>query len=88
GIAGVLALLPHGVLELPAAGLVLAGALRLGLTPLTPPGSRSLRDRLVLAWADWLKLLLIAIPLLFAAAWIEVHVTPRLVLGWLAGLIR
>ncbi|WP_376789615.1 ATP-binding cassette domain-containing protein [Thermoflexus sp.] len=88
GIAGVLALLPHGILELPAAGLVLAGALRLGLTPLTPPGSRSLRDRLVLAWADWLKLLLIATPLLFAAAWIEVHVTPRLVLGWLADLIR
>lgn len=83
GIAGVLAILPHGILELPAAGLVLAGALRLGLTPLTPPGPRSLRDRLVLAWADWVKLFLIAIPLLLLAAWVEVHGTPRLVLWWL-----
>ncbi|GBD09542.1 ABC transporter ATP-binding protein NatA [Candidatus Thermoflexus japonica] len=88
GIGGVLALLPHGVLELPAAWLVLAGALRLGLTPLTPPGPRTLRDRLVLAWADWLKLLLIATPLLLLAAWIEVHVTPRLVLAWLARFAR
>ncbi|MCS6964849.1 ATP-binding cassette domain-containing protein [Thermoflexus sp.] len=88
GIAGLLAILPHGILELPAAGLVLAGALRLGLTLLTPPGPRSLRDRLVLAWADWLKLLLIATPLLLLAAWIEVHVTPHLVLWWLAGISR
>ncbi|HXF69186.1 MAG TPA: ATP-binding cassette domain-containing protein [Thermoflexus sp.] len=88
GIAGLLAILPHGILELPAAGLVLAGALRLGLTLLTPPGPRSLRDRLMLAWADWLKLFLLATPLLLLAAWIEVHVTPRLVLWWLSQVAR
>jgi len=88
GLAGVLAVLPHGIVELPAAGLVLAGALRLGLTLLTPPGARSLRDRLALAVADWLKLLLMAAPLLLLAAWIEVHVTPALVLRWLAGIRR
>ncbi|WP_448605340.1 stage II sporulation protein M [Thermoflexus hugenholtzii] len=84
GMAGILAVLPHGLVELPAVGLVFAGALRLSLTLLTPPHPRSLRDRLLLALADWLKLLGIAIPLLLLAAWIEVHVTPRLVLGWLA----
>ncbi|MFN3929792.1 MAG: stage II sporulation protein M, partial [Thermoflexus sp.] len=88
GIAGLLAILPHGILELPAAGLVLAGALRLGLTLLTPPGPRSLRDRLMLAWVDWLKLFLLAMPLLLLAAWIEVRVTPRLVLWWISQVIR
>ncbi len=88
GIAGLLGILPHGILELPAVGLVLAGALRLGLTFLAPPGPRSLRERLLLAWADWLKLLLIAAPLLLLAAWVEVHVTLRLVLWWLRGSMR
>ncbi len=88
GIAGILGILPHGILELPAVGLVLAGALRLGLTLLTPPGPRSLRDRWILAWADWLKLLLLAAPLLLLAAWIEVHITPRLVLWWLKETVR
>ncbi|MBO9360974.1 MAG: stage II sporulation protein M [Thermoflexus sp.] len=84
GIAGILAVLPHGLIELPAVGLVFAGTLRLGLTLLTPPHPRSLRNRLLLALADWLKLLGIAIPLLLLAAWIEVHVTPYLALRWLA----
>ncbi len=88
GIAGLLSLLPHGVIELPAVGLVLAGTLRLGLTLLTPPGSQRLRDRLILAAADGLKLFLIALPLLLVAAWIEVHVTSRLTLGWLAVIAR
>ena len=84
GMAGLLAVFPHGVLELPAAGLVLAGALRLGLVLLTPPGNRSLRERWLLAAADWVKLLGIALPLLLIAAWIEARVTPSVILLWLS----
>jgi uncharacterized membrane protein SpoIIM required for sporulation/ABC-type transport system involved in multi-copper enzyme maturation permease subunit len=79
-------LLPHGWLELPAAILITAFALRLGASVVAPPEGLTVSDGLLLALADFTKILfLAAIPLLVAAAFLEVYLTPRLVFWFLGG---
>jgi stage II sporulation protein M len=74
-------ILPHGWLELPAVVLVTAFALRLGASVIAPPKGLSLSDSLLLALADFIKVvLLVAIPMLVAAAFLEVYLTPQVVL--------
>jgi uncharacterized membrane protein SpoIIM required for sporulation len=69
--------LPHGVLEIPA--IVLTGALiiRLGLTMLTPNKDHTIGEAWIRSLADWTRIiLLVVLPLLLAAAFLEVYVTP------------
>ena len=77
--------LPHGIFEIPA--MILAGAaiLQLGATLLTPSTGRSLGEAWLSALADWAVVMLaVVMPLLLAAAVMEVYVTPRAVLWFFA----
>lgn len=72
------AVAPHGVFEIPA--LLLAGALiyKLGARLAAPAGGKSISEGLLHGFADWTKIMVgIVIPLLLAAAAMEVFVTPR-----------
>ncbi len=78
-------LLPHAVVEIPAAVLAGAVAVRLGASVIAPPPGRSIGEGWMAALADatrlWFALIL---PLLVVAAVVEVYVTP-LVVGLAAG---
>jgi ABC-type transport system involved in multi-copper enzyme maturation permease subunit len=79
--------LPHAVFEIPAAIVGGAAILQLGLAAISPPRGRSLGQNLLLAFAEWARLLLgLVVPLLAAAAAIEVFVTPRIALLLLPGM--
>ncbi len=74
--------MPHGVLELPAAIIATALAVRLGATFIAPPRGMTVGEGWLQALADFLKLFLaLIIPMLAVAAWIEVHITPAVVLS-------
>jgi uncharacterized membrane protein SpoIIM required for sporulation len=78
-------ILPHGWLELPAVILITAFALRLGASVIAPPEGLTVSDGLLLGLADFVKVLfLLAIPMLVAAAFLEVYLTPQVVL-WVFG---
>lgn len=69
--------LPHGILEIPA--IVLAGGaiLRLGATLATPAPGSSVGEALLKSLADWARVMLgLVLPLLLAAAALEVLLTP------------
>jgi len=73
--------LPHGILEIPAIALAGASILRLGATLATPAEGRTISEALLHSLADWLKLmLLLVIPMLFGAAFLEVFITPGIAL--------
>ena len=73
-------ILPHGIVELPAAILATGMALRLGATVVSPPSGLSLRQGLLLALADLSKVFVfLVIPLLAIAAMLEVWLTPWIV---------
>ncbi|MCX8067639.1 MAG: stage II sporulation protein M [Anaerolineae bacterium] len=75
-------ILPHGVFELPAAILATALAVRLGATFVAPPRGMTVGEGWFQALADFVKVFLgLVIPLLALAAWIEVTVTPALVIA-------
>jgi uncharacterized membrane protein SpoIIM required for sporulation/ABC-type transport system involved in multi-copper enzyme maturation permease subunit len=77
--------LPHGVLELPAAVIATALAVRLGAAFMSPPQGMTVSRGWLWALADFVKVFLaLVLPLLIVAAVIEVHVTPALVL-WAFG---
>jgi uncharacterized membrane protein SpoIIM required for sporulation len=72
--------LPHGIFELPAALLATGLALRLGAAVVSPPSGLSLRQGLLLALADFIKVFVfLVIPLLGLAAMLEVWLTPWIV---------
>ncbi len=76
-------ILPHGSLEIPAVLLSTAFAVRLGAIMLDPPQDFSAGEAILLALADYVKVLLFAVvPLLLVAALVEVYVTPQIVV-WL-----
>jgi len=78
-------ILPHGVVELPAAIIATAFALRLGASLISPPPGRTVGEGLLWALADFVKVfVLLVIPLLLVAAFLEAHLTPQVVL-WLYG---
>lgn len=77
---------PHGVLEVPAAVLAGAAILRLGMVGISPPRGRSLSENWLGALAEWARVTLgLVVPLLLAAAALEVFVTPRIALRMLGG---
>ncbi len=74
--------MPHGVLELPAAIIATALAVRLGATFIAPPRGMTVGEGWLQALADFVKVFLgVVVPLLAVAAAVEVHLTPALVLA-------
>lgn len=73
--------LPHGLLELPAAIIATALAARLGATFMSPPSGMSVSEGWLRALADFIKVFLaLVLPLLALAAAVEVYVTPAIVI--------
>lgn len=72
--------LPHGVLELPAAIIATAVAVRLGAVFMSPSDGMTVAERWLQALADFVIVFIaVVLPLLALAAVIEVHVTPAVV---------
>jgi len=70
-------LMPHGALEIPAAFLWSAMAVRLGATFIAPPRGMAVGEAWLQALADFLKVALaLVLPALVVAAWIEARITP------------
>jgi uncharacterized membrane protein SpoIIM required for sporulation/ABC-type transport system involved in multi-copper enzyme maturation permease subunit len=83
----ILGVLPHGLLELPAAILATAQAMRMGDVLLAPPSRGGGITGVIREIGHFLKLFVaLVLPLLLIAAWIEVNVTPRLFLAFLASV--
>jgi len=77
--------LPHGIIELPAAIVATAQAMRLGDVILIPPDEGGGIFGIIRELGHFLKILILVVaPLLLAAAWIEVNITPHL-LVWFLG---
>ena len=77
--------LPHGLLELPAATIATALAVRLGATFMSPRQGTTVGEGWLWALADFIKVFVaLVLPLLALAAAIEVHVTPSIVV-WAFG---
>ncbi|NIS82084.1 MAG: ABC transporter permease subunit [Anaerolineales bacterium] len=78
--------LPHALLEIPATILAGAAIMRLGLAALSIPKGISLGEGYITAFADWARVGLgIVLPLLIAAAAVEVFITPRIAILLLSG---
>ncbi|MBN1876607.1 MAG: stage II sporulation protein M [Anaerolineae bacterium] len=70
--------LPHGILELPAAMIATAQAMRMGDIILRPPESGGGVPGIIREFGHFVKLFLVLVlPLLLAAAWIEAEITPQ-----------
>jgi len=77
--------LPHGLLELPAATIATALAVRLGVAFMSPPRGMTVSDGWLWALADFVKVFIaLLLPLLVLAAAVEVRVTPTIV-AWAFG---
>jgi uncharacterized membrane protein SpoIIM required for sporulation/ABC-type transport system involved in multi-copper enzyme maturation permease subunit len=68
--------LPHGILELPAAIIAIGAGLQVGTCFVLPPKGLSIGRSLQLALVNYVKLLPLVIPLLLVAAIIEANLTP------------
>jgi uncharacterized membrane protein SpoIIM required for sporulation/ABC-type transport system involved in multi-copper enzyme maturation permease subunit len=76
--------LPHGIIELPVAILATAQAMRMGDVLLSPPAEGGGINGILREIGHFVKLFVsVALPLLLLAAWIEAHITPRLLLNFL-----
>lgn len=72
-------LLPHGIIEIPAAVLATAAVLHAGAALAAPDPDRTVGEVWLAALADWAKIMIgIVIPLLLAAAAVEVWITPHI----------
>jgi uncharacterized membrane protein SpoIIM required for sporulation len=77
--------LPHGILEVPAAAIATGLAVRLGASVVAPPPNASVGSAWLWALADLLKVFVaLVLPLLALAAVLEVYVTPAVVV-WVFG---
>jgi uncharacterized membrane protein SpoIIM required for sporulation/ABC-type transport system involved in multi-copper enzyme maturation permease subunit len=78
--------LPHGILEIPAAVMATAMAVRLGATFMSPPRGMTVGEGWLRALADLIKVFsALVVPLLALAAFIEVYVTPAIVVWGFGG---
>jgi uncharacterized membrane protein SpoIIM required for sporulation len=78
--------LPHAVLEVPAAILSGAVILQLGMAAISLPKGSSLGEGWIRAFAEWARIGVgIVLPLLIGAAALEVFVTPRVAIALLLG---
>jgi len=74
-------ILPHGILEIPAAILATAAVLQTGVVLATPTPGKTIGEVWLTALANWCKIMIgIVIPLLVVAALIEVWITPKIAL--------
>jgi uncharacterized membrane protein SpoIIM required for sporulation len=77
---------PHGIMEVPAALIAGGAILQLGMAAISLPKGSSLGEGWIKALAEWVRIMLgVVIPLLLAAAALEVFVTPRVALWVLSG---
>ena len=77
----VMLILPHAVLEIPAAVLATAAVIHAGARLATPDSSKTVGEVGLAAFANWCKIMVgVVIPLLIIAAGIESWLTPRLAL--------
>jgi len=75
-------LLPHGIVELPAAIIGTAFALRIGAALVSPPKGLDVGQGFLLVLANFCKIFLfLVVPLLLSAAFIEANLTPQIVLA-------
>jgi uncharacterized membrane protein SpoIIM required for sporulation/ABC-type transport system involved in multi-copper enzyme maturation permease subunit len=75
-------LLPHGIIEMPAAIIATAFALRIGAALVSPPAGLDVGQGFLLVLANFCKIFLfLVVPLLLGAAFIEANVTPQIVLA-------
>lgn len=81
----VAAVVPHGWIELPAFVLVGAAAFRVGTSLIAPQPDWGIGESYLLALANWVRVMALAVPLLLLAALVEVYVTPRLVVALFGG---
>ncbi|MEM7031004.1 MAG: stage II sporulation protein M [Chloroflexota bacterium] len=73
-------ILPHGIIEIPAAIISTAFALRMGAAFVSPPEKLDVGQGFLLTLADFVKIFVfLVLPMLLLAALIEVELTPRLV---------
>lgn len=78
-------ILPHGILEIPAAILATAAVLHSGAVLAKPVQGKTTGEVWLEALADWAKVMVgVVIPLLLLAAVVEVWITPRVALLILA----
>jgi uncharacterized membrane protein SpoIIM required for sporulation len=78
--------LPHAILEVPAAILAGAAILQLGMAAISVPKGSSLGEGWTTSLAEWARILIgIVLPLLIAAAFLEVFLTPRIAVWLLSG---
>jgi uncharacterized membrane protein SpoIIM required for sporulation/ABC-type transport system involved in multi-copper enzyme maturation permease subunit len=76
--------LPHGIVEVPAAILATAQAMRMGDVMLSPPEEGGGVDGILREIGRFVKLFMsVVLPLLLLAAFIEAWITPRLLLNFL-----
>lgn len=77
---------PHAILEIPAAVLAGAAVLELGMAVIRPGQMGTLGERWLEGLAEWARVGLgVVLPLLVAAAALEVFVTPRIALMLFTG---
>lgn len=80
------AIIPHGIIEIPIAALAAGIALRLGAIITRPPAGMTVGQAWLMAAGDTLKIAIgVVIPGLILAAFIEVFITPQIVLAVLGG---
>ncbi len=76
-------ILPHGVLEIPAAIIATAAVIKAGAILATPTPGKTVGEVWITSLGEWAKILVgIVVPLLFVAAAVEAWLTPR-VAFWL-----
>jgi len=76
--------LPHGIIEIPAAIIAGAAILHTGANLVAPGNNRSMGEIWLQSLADWAKIFVgIVMPLLLLAAMLEVWVTPRVAIALL-----
>jgi ABC-type transport system involved in multi-copper enzyme maturation permease subunit len=72
-------ILPHGVLEVPAAILASAAVLQAGAILATPTPGKTVGEVWITALGEWAKIMVgVVIPLLLVAAGVEAWITPRI----------
>jgi uncharacterized membrane protein SpoIIM required for sporulation/ABC-type transport system involved in multi-copper enzyme maturation permease subunit len=78
--------LPHGIIELPAAIIGTAFALRIGAALVSPPQGLDVGQGFLLVLADFCKVFFfLVVPLILIAAFVEANLTPYIVLTLYGG---
>jgi uncharacterized membrane protein SpoIIM required for sporulation/ABC-type transport system involved in multi-copper enzyme maturation permease subunit len=76
-------ILPHGIIEIPAAILATAAVVQAGARLATPTSTETIGEAWLRSLADWTKIMLaVVMPLLIVAALVETWLTPQIA-NWL-----